>query len=176
MSATRTTSRLKRVQEHAQRALRIGVELLLGHSWHLEICLVELLSLWCALAYCFCRLDRAFSSRSVWNAQKDYRAEYVGPQDCGVLSNQRAQVLACDHCLFVAEDMYQPNHITNKLKLRLFLNVRRSVGLTVAAHIRGHCVVTGSGQRGHDGTGAGYSSCVVQVNWNRTKTIFPITT
>jgi hypothetical protein len=119
-------------------------------------------------------LDRAFSSRSVWNAQQDYRAEYVGPQDCGILSNHRTQVVAGDHCLFVAEDIYQPNHIANKLKLRVILDVRRSVGLTVAAHIRGHCVVTCNGQGGHDGTRTGYSFCVPQVNWNRTKTIFPI--
>jgi hypothetical protein len=44
--------------------------------------------------------------------------------------------------------MYQPNHIANKLKLRVILDVRWSVGLTVAAHIRRHCVVTGSGQGG----------------------------
>jgi len=34
-----------------------------------------------------------------------------------------------------------------RLKLRVILDVRRSVGLTVAAHIRGNCVVTGSGQQ-----------------------------
>jgi len=43
-----------------------------------------------------------------------------------------------------------PNHVANQLKLRVVLDVRRSVGLTVAAHVRGHCVVTGSGQRGQD--------------------------
>ena len=49
---------------------------------------------------------------------------------------------AGDYRLFVAERMHQRNHIAYKLKLRVILDVRRSVGLTVAAHIRGHCVVT----------------------------------
>ena len=55
-----------------------------------------------------------------------------------------------DHRLFVAERKYQPHHIANKLKLRVILDVRRSVGLAVAAHIRRHCVVTGSGQGGQN--------------------------
>ena len=94
--------------------------------------------------------SRLMAACSVWNAQQDYRAKYVGPQDCGIVSNHRTQVVAGDHCLFVAEGMYQPNHIANKLKMRVILHVRRSVGLTVTAHIWGHCVVTGTGQGGQD--------------------------
>jgi hypothetical protein len=58
------------------------------------------------------------------------------------VSNHRTQVVAGDHHLFVAERMHQRNHIVYKLKLRVILDVRRSVGSTVAAHIRGHCMVT----------------------------------
>src|ERR1700686_1515428 len=50
--------------------------------------------------------------------------------------------------------MYQPNHIANKLKLRVILDVRRSVGLIVATHIRGHYVVTSRDQGGQDVTPA----------------------
>jgi hypothetical protein len=67
-----------------------------------------------------------------------------------LLSHHRTQVVAGDHSLFVAERMEQLNHVANQLKLRIILDGRRSAGLTVAAHIRGHCVVTGSGQGGQD--------------------------
>ena len=91
------------------------------------------------------RFDRAFRPRSVRNAGQDHRAEHVGPQDGGIVSNHRTQVVAGDHRLFLAEPTHQPNHIADKLKLCVILDVRRSVGLTVAAHIRCHRVVTGSG-------------------------------
>jgi len=46
-------------------------------------------------------------------------------QDCGIVSNLRTKIVAGDHRLFVAEHMYQPNHIANELKLRVILDVRR---------------------------------------------------
>jgi hypothetical protein len=59
------------------------------------------------------------------------------------VSNHRTQVVAGDHRLFTAERMHQPHHIASQLKVRVILDVRRSVGLALAAHIRRHRVVIG---------------------------------
>jgi hypothetical protein len=87
---------------------------------------------------------------SVRDAQQDHGAKHVGPQDCAIVSNHRTQIVAGDHRLFTAGRMHQPNRVANQLKLRVILHVRRSVGLTVAAHIWGRCVATSSGQGGQE--------------------------
>ncbi len=61
--------------------------------------------------------------------------------------DRRAPVMADDDRPLGPEGVDDPDHVADQMKERIFLDLLRTVGLSVAAHVRRHRMIAGIGER-----------------------------
>lgn len=97
------------------------------------------------------RHDRRWAHRHARperHAETDHPAEAVGAQLRGKPGHRCTPIVAGNHRLFYPQRIEQPDDVAYQMQQCVLIDLARLIGLTVAAHVGGHGVEAGLGQRG----------------------------